>query len=208
MSGKRGARRWLRGHLSDPYVREANARGYRSRAAFKLLQLDDAERLLRPGAAVVDLGAAPGGWAQVAAERTAPGGTVLAVDLLEMAALPGVEFLRGDFTDPRVREALVARLPAGGAHLVMSDMAPNLSGMKDADQARAAELAGAALEFAGQVLAPQGAILLKLFHGRPMEDLVRQARERFRSVKVKKPQASRARSSEVYLLGRGADGIF
>ncbi len=208
MSGKRGTRRWLGRHLADTWVREAGARGYRSRAAFKLAQIDDAERLLRPGATVVDLGAAPGGWSQVAAERVGATGRVLAVDVLEMAPLPGVAILQGDFTDPAVRDALAGQLPDGGAHLVMSDMAPNLTGVKDTDQARAAELALAAMDFAVRALEPRGAILLKVFHGRSMQDLVREARGRFRSVKVRKPEASRARSAEVYLLGKGVSGIF
>jgi len=205
VSGKRGAKGWLRGHLSDTWVREANARGYRSRAAFKLAQIDDAEHLLQSGAAVVDLGAAPGGWSQVAAERVGRAGLVLAVDLLDMEALPGVDVMRGDFMDPNIRAGLLARLPARGARLVMSDMAPNLSGVRDADQARAAELGLLVLGFASEVLATDGAVLLKVFQGGSMQDVVDEARRRFRRVKIKKPQASRSRSSETYLLGR--DGI-
>lgn len=208
MSGKRGARRWLKGHLADPYVKQANAQGYRSRAAFKLVQLDAAQRLLRPGTRVVDLGAAPGGWSQVAARRVAPGGQVLAVDLLAMEPIDGVEFVCGDFTTPAVRAALRERLPARGVDLVMSDMAPNLSGVKENDQARAAELVIEALDFAATVLTREGAVLVKLFHGAAMQDLVARARQRFHTVKLSKPPASRARSAEVYLLGRGSDGVF
>lgn len=208
MSGKRSARRWLKGHLADPYVKQANAQGYRSRAALKLIQIDTAQRLLRPGTRVLDLGAAPGGWSQVAARRVAPGGQVLAVDLLEMEPIDGVEFVCGDFTTPHVRAALRERLPARGVDLVMSDMAPNLSGVKENDQARAAELVIEALEFAATVLTREGAVLIKLFHGAAMQDLVTRARQRFHTVKLSKPPASRARSSEVYLLGRGSDGVF
>lgn len=208
MSGKRSARRWLKGHLADPFVKQANAQGYRSRAAFKLVQIDAAQRLLRPGTRVVDLGAAPGGWSQVAARRVAPGGQVLAVDLLEMDPIDGVEFVCGDFTIPAVRAALRERLPDRGVDLVMSDMAPNLSGVKENDQARAAALVIEALDFAATVLTRDGAVLIKLFHGAAMQDLVAQARQRFRTVKLSKPQASRARSAEVYLLGRGSDGVF
>ena len=208
MSGKRGARRWIKGHLADTYVKQANAQGYRSRAAFKLVQLDAAQRLLRPGSRVVDLGAAPGGWSQVASQRVAPGGQVLAVDLIEMAPIDGVEFVCGDFTDPAVRAALRERLPSGGVDLVLSDMAPNLSGVKENDQARAAELVIAALDFAAAVLRRDGAVLVKLFHGGAMQELLAQARQRFRTVKLSKPPASRARSAEVYLLGRGGNGVF
>jgi 23S rRNA (uridine2552-2'-O)-methyltransferase len=208
VSGKRGARRWLKGHLADTYVKQANALGYRSRAAFKLVQLDAAQRLLRPGTRVVDLGAAPGGWSQVAAQRVAPGGQVLAVDLIDMAPLNGVEFVCGDFTDPAVRAALRERLPVDGVDLVLSDMAPNLSGVKENDQARAAELVVAALDFASEVLTRDGAVLVKLFHGAEMPDLLAQARQRFGSVKLSKPPASRARSAEVDLLGRGRNGVF
>jgi len=208
VSGKRGARGWLKGHLADPYVKQANAQGYRSRAAFKLAQLDAAQRLLRPGDCVVDLGAAPGGWSQVAAQRVAPAGRVVAVDLLEMDPIDGVEFVQGDFTHDAVRADLRARLPDRGVDLVMSDMSPNLSGVKDNDQARGAELVLAALDFAGTVLTPRGAVLVKIFHGGSMQELVAHARRRFRAVKLSKPPASRARSAEVYLLGQGGDGVF
>jgi 23S rRNA (uridine2552-2'-O)-methyltransferase len=208
VSGKRGAGKWLRSHLRDPFVREASARGYRSRAALKLIQIDDRQRLLRPGACVVDLGAAPGGWTQVAVERVGSRGRVVAVDLLDMAPVHGATVLRGDFTDPGVRAHLQAQLRGVPVDLVMSDMAPNLTGMKDADQARAGQLAAQALEFAVALLREQGAVLIKLFHGAGMEEVVAQARTQFRSVSVRKPPASRSRSAETYLLGRGPDGIF
>ena len=203
MSGKRGTRRWLRGHVNDAWVREAGARGYRSRAALKLVQIDDEHRLLAPGARVVDLGAAPGGWTQVAVERTRPGGLVLALDRLAMEPVPGAHALLGDFEDEGLRASLRERLAPGGADLVLSDIAPNLTGVKDTDQARAAELVRGVIEFAAQVLERDGALLVKVFHGAEFDAIGAQARARFRRVKVAKPRASRARSAETYLLARG-----
>ena len=208
MSGKGRSRRWLREHLADPYVREANAKGYRSRAAFKLAQLDDAEKLFRRGDTVLDLGSAPGGWSQVAAQRVGAGGQIVAIDLLDMAPLPGVHFVQGDFTDPQLRSAIMNKLGSPCARVVLSDMAPNLSGMKDTDQARASELAMQVLAFAHEVLQPQGRIVVKIFHGAAMAEIVREAQRLFRKVKVKKPHASRSRSAEAYLLGCAADGVF
>lgn len=203
MSGKRSARAWLRRHVSDTYVKEANARGLRSRAALKLEQIDDAERLLRGGLAVLDLGAAPGGWSQVAAERVGRKGCVVAVDLLAMAPIPGVRVVEGDFRDPAVREELVSLLPGGRADLVISDVAPNLTGVKVADQAAAAELVREGLELASDLMGDDGAVLFKIFHGASMEEVMRAARSRFRSIKTRKPPASRSRSTETYLVGRG-----
>ena len=208
MSGKGDTRRWLRGHLADPWVREANARGYRSRAAFKLAQLDDTEKLFKRGDSVLDLGSAPGGWSQVAAQRVGERGTVVAIDLLDMAAIPGVHFLQGDFTEQDMRAAMLAKLDSQRARVVLSDLAPNLTGMKDVDQARASDLAMQVLAFAHDILQPQGRIVVKIFHGGSMDGILREARRLFRNVKVKKPQASRARSAEVYLLGFGADSVF
>lgn len=208
MSGKGDTRRWLRGHLADPYVREANAKGYRSRAALKLAQLDDAEKFLKRGDTVVDLGSAPGGWSQIAAQRVGAQGKVIAIDLLEMAPLPGVQFVQGDFTDAKMHDAIVEMVDSTPVRVVMSDMAPNLTGMKDADQARAGELALEVLTFGHEILHPEGRIVVKIFHGGAMEEVLREARRLFRKVKVKKPQASRARSAEVYLLGTAADRVF
>lgn len=208
MSGKGDTRRWLREHLADPYVKEANAKGYRSRSALKLAQLDDAEKLFKRGDAVLDLGAAPGGWSQVASQRVGAGGTIVAIDLLDMAPLTGVHFLQGDFADPQMRIAMTDKFGSQRARVVLSDMAPNLTGMKDTDQARASELAMQVLEFAHEVLPPQGRVVVKIFHGAAMEEIVREARRLFHKVKVKKPQASRARSAEAYLLGSAADGVF
>ena len=164
-SRTKSSQQWLRRHVTDPYVRKAQAAGYRSRAAYKLLEIDAKDKLLRRGAKVVDLGAAPGGWAQVAAEKVKPGGAVIAVDLLEVAPIAGVTLLRGDFREPEVREAVVAALGGAKADLVLSDMSPNISGIASADQARAAQLADSALDFCRGHLAPDGAFLLKVFQG-------------------------------------------
>jgi 23S rRNA (uridine2552-2'-O)-methyltransferase len=208
MSGKGNTRRWLRDHLADPYVKEANAKGYRSRAALKLVQLDDAEKLFQRGGTVIDLGAAPGGWSQVAAQRVGAKGQVVAIDLLDMPAIPGVHFVQGDFTEQEMRDAIMTHINSAPIGVVLSDMAPNLTGMKDVDQARAAELALQALEFAHEVLQPKGRFVVKIFHGAEMEAIVREARRLFSNVKVKKPQASRSRSAEVYLLGSAPDSVF
>ncbi len=194
--------RWLRRHLADPYVKRSRAEGYRSRAAYKLLQIDARDRLLRPGAVVVDLGAAPGGWSQVAAQRLGARGRVIAVDVLEMAPVPGVRFVRGSFLDEAVRAAV--REAAGGlADAVLSDMMPELSGVAAADQARAAELVRAAIDFCRANLAPQGALLVKVFQGREFASLLGLLRRTFSSVRTRKPAASRGESRELYLLARG-----
>jgi 23S rRNA (uridine2552-2'-O)-methyltransferase len=192
-------KRWLRRHVTDPYVRQAKAQGYRSRAAFKLLELDSKERLLRPGATVVDLGAAPGGWSQVAAEKVKPGGRVIAVDLLGIAPISGVTALKGDF-----REApLVETLKGTKADVVLSDLSPNVSGIADVDQARALELALAALDFSRRSLKPEGVFLVKAFHGESYGELVARLKQGFSKVKAVKPSASRGESSETYLVARG-----
>jgi 23S rRNA (uridine2552-2'-O)-methyltransferase len=195
--------RWLEEHFSDPYVRRAQESGLRSRAAFKLEELDDAEKLLFPGAIVVDLGAAPGGWSQYAARRLGGKGRIFALDLLPMDAIAGVEFLQGDFREQKVLDALLAALGGRRADLVMSDMAPNISGVDVVDQARAADLEGLALDFARQVLAPEGALVMKVFQGAGFQELLAEARRTFGRVRMRKPEASRRRSSETYLVARG-----
>lgn len=200
MAKKRGSRNWMAEHVSDPFVKRAQQDGYRSRAAYKLLELDDKDRLFRPGMTVVDLGAAPGGWSQIAARRVVPGGTVVALDRLEMDPIDGVTVLQADFEEEAGLAALLAALPEGGAHLVLSDMAPNISGIRGADQARAAALAELALDLADRVLVPGGALAIKLFHGEGFDDWIREARARFGRVAVRKPDASRARSREVYAV--------
>lgn len=193
----------MREHVTDHYVKRAKQEGYRSRAAFKLLELDQRDRLLRPGMSVVDLGAAPGGWSQVAAAKVAPGGRVIALDLLEMPALPGVTFIRGDFSEAATLARLEQALQGRRVDLVMSDMAPNISGVGSADQARAMHLAELALDFAQDWLQPGGAFLVKVFQGAGFEAFLGAMRRRFKQVLSRKPKASRDRSSELYLLGKG-----
>lgn len=194
--------RWLARQDKDPYVKQARAAGYRARAAFKLLELDQKDRLLKPGLKVVDLGAAPGSWAQVAAEKVGDAGRVVALDILPMDPLPGVEVLQGDFREQEVLDQLEARV-GEKVDLVLSDMAPNLSGIQTADQARSMHLAELALDFAREWLAPNGRFVVKLFQGEGFDDFVREARATFKAVRIRKPKSSRRESREVYLVGDG-----
>lgn len=203
MTRTRTSNAWLREHVNDTYVQRAKAEGYRSRASFKLMEMDDRDRLIRPGEIVVDLGAAPGGWSQVAAQRLKGRGRVLALDLLEMVPLPGVDFLQGDFREEAVLHRFEAMLAGERVGLVLSDMAPNISGIPVSDQARVMHLAELGLEFARTWLKPDGAFLVKVFQGHGFNEFVGQMRETFRTVGTRKPDASRDRSPEVYLLGRG-----
>ena len=208
MAKNRFSKAWMHAHLNDPYVKLAQQRKYRSRAAFKLLEIDDQDRLIRPGMTVVDLGSAPGSWSQVLRERLAgPGGTVngriVAIDLLPMEPVDGVDFLEGDFRDDAVLAALEAKLGGQPVDLVVSDMAPNLSGVGLADAARMGHLAELALEFAVRHLKPGGALLIKCFHGSGYSQIVEAFKREFTTVAVRKPKASRAESAETYLLGRG-----
>jgi len=195
--------RWLREHFSDPYVKRARAEGARSRAVFKLEEIDQRERLLRPGSVVLDLGAAPGAWSQYAVRRVGAAGRVVASDILAMPSIAGVEFLQGDLREAAVLEALERTVGKGGVDLLLSDMAPNLSGMGEIDAPRAMYLAELALDLAQTVLKPGGAALIKLLQGAGFQELVAVARRRFDRVKFLKPQASRARSPELYLLASG-----
>ena len=198
----KSSKAWLQRHVTDAYVRQARAAGYRSRAAYKLLEIDQKDRLLKPGMRVLDLGAAPGGWSQVAGRKAGPRGRVVAIDLLEIAPMSQVEVLRGDLREPQARAA--AREALGGpADLVLSDLSPNLSGIPGVDQVRAAELAQLALEFAGEVLKPSGALLVKVFQGEAFDEVLAEARRAFQTVVVRKPGASRGESRETYLLARG-----
>jgi len=198
---------WMREHVTDSYVQRAKAEGWRSRAAFKLMEIDEwdkrGSRLLRPGRVVVDLGAAPGGWSQVAAKRVGSGGRVLAVDLLDMAPIPGVTFFKGDFNDEAVLRWLTLQLDGRPVDLVISDMAPNLSGIAAVDQARGVHLAELALEFAAGHLKPGGDFLVKIFQGQGFDAFRKAMTAVFEKVAVRKPKASRDRSSEVYLQGSG-----
>lgn len=199
----KSSQRWLQRHVADPFVRRARAAGYRSRAAFKLLEIDARERLLRPGTKVLDLGAAPGGWSQVAAARVAPGGVVVAVDLLEIAPISGVTVLKGDFSAPEVQDAITAALAGAKADLVLSDLSPNLSGIASADQARSAELLRAAIALCRRSLKPGGALLAKVFQGAEFGAVLAELKAAFREVRTRKPAASRGESRETYLLARG-----
>jgi len=193
---------WMHEHVTDPYVKKAQQDGYRSRAAYKLLEIDKRDNLLRPGMAVVDLGAAPGSWCQVAVQKMKKQGRVLAIDLLPVAPMPGVESLEGDFTDPAALTWLEEKLQSGRVDLVLSDMAPNISGVMLSDQARHYELCELALDFAVNWLKRDGAFLVKVFQGVGFEDFRAQMRQAFEQVLIRKPDSSRDRSTEVYLLGR------
>jgi 23S rRNA (uridine2552-2'-O)-methyltransferase len=203
MKRTKTSKAWMREHVNDPYVKRAQSEGYRSRAAYKLAQIAGRDKLLRPGMIVVDLGAAPGGWSQVAAQGVAPGGRVLAVDLLEMPALSGVTFIRGDFQGSDALAELERLLAGKAVDLVLSDMAPNITGIATVDQARAVGLAELALDFAINHLKPQGNFLVKVFQGDGFEEFIKALRGHFRQVLTRKPEASRSRSNEVYLLGKG-----
>jgi 23S rRNA (uridine2552-2'-O)-methyltransferase len=195
--------RWLAEHAADPYVKRAHEEGWRSRAAFKLEEIDKAERLVRPGMTIVDLGAAPGGWSQYVARALGGTGRVIALDVLEMPALPGVEFILGDFTEDAVLERLQASLGGGKVDFVLSDMAPNMMGISDVDHDRSMHLVDLAVDFAAHALRPGGNLLMKVFQGREFQPLVARLRKQFETVKLRKPKASRARSPEVYVLARG-----
>lgn len=190
-------------HLNDTYVQRANAEGYRARAAYKLMEIDERDHLLKPGRVVVDLGAAPGSWCQVARQRCGASGKVFALDLLPVEPIPGVDFLQGDFTEDAVLAELEARLAGAALDLVLSDMAPNLSGVATVDQARSIHLCELALDFAQRHLKPGGQFLVKVFQGEGFMEFRRAMEGVFLSVQVRKPKASRDRSAEVYLLGSG-----
>jgi 23S rRNA (uridine2552-2'-O)-methyltransferase len=195
--------RWLRRQSADPFVKRARQEGWRSRAVFKLEEIDRSEALLRPGGVCLDLGAAPGAWSQYAARRVGPKGRVVATDILPLPALAGVEFIQGDFREPEVFARIAQLLPQRQVDVVLSDMAPNLSGVDAIDQPRCAYLAELALEMAARVLKPGGDALIKVFHGAGSQELRQVARARFGRVKLLKPPASRVRSPEIYLLARG-----
>ncbi len=203
MKRTRTSKAWMHEHVTDPYVQRAKAEGFRSRAAFKLMEIDDRDHLIRAGEVVVDLGAAPGGWSQVAAQRMNGRGRVVALDLLEMDGLHGVQFIRGDFREECVLHQLEELLAGERVGLVLSDMAPNISGVPVSDQARIMHLAELGLDFCRHWLKPEGAFLVKVFQGYGYEDFVREMKQVFKTVTTRKPDASRDRSAEVYLLGKG-----
>jgi 23S rRNA (uridine2552-2'-O)-methyltransferase len=203
MSRSKSSSRWLREHFDDVYVKKAQAEGLRSRAVFKLEELIERDRLLKPGMRVVDLGAAPGGWSQLVRQRLGDSGTVVALDILPMQGIAGVDFIEGDFREEAVLRQLEERLGGQPVDLVLSDMAPNMSGVALADQIRAMDLAELALDFSRHWLKPGGAFLIKLFQGAGFDDYLRNLRAQFERVTMRKPKASRARSREVYALATG-----
>jgi 23S rRNA (uridine2552-2'-O)-methyltransferase len=203
MARSKSSRAWLKEHFDDPFVKKAQAEGMRSRAAYKLEELIERDRLLKPGMTVVDLGAAPGGWSQVARRMLGDAGRVLALDILEMPPIAGVDFVHGDFSQPEALSRLEALLGAAQADLVLSDMAPNMTGVAAVDQIRGMNLVELARDFAQQHLRPGGSFLLKLFQGVGSDAFLLDLRKRYEKVQVRKPKASRLRSSEVYVLATG-----
>lgn len=203
MARSKSSSAWLKRHVGDPYVRKAGAQGYRARSAFKLLEVLNREGLARPGDAVVDLGAAPGSWSQVLVQRVGTSGRVLALDVLDMAPIPGVTFIRGDFREKDVLRLLEATLEGRAVDLVVSDMAPNISGVRASDQARSIHLCELAVDFARTRLNPRGALLVKAFQGSGYPEFLAEMRRTFVTVASKKPDASRGESKEMYLLGKG-----
>ncbi|MGL4826695.1 MAG: 23S rRNA (uridine(2552)-2'-O)-methyltransferase RlmE [Vibrionaceae bacterium] len=195
--------RWLKEHFDDKYVKEAQKKGFRSRAIFKLDEIQGKDKLLRPGMTVVDLGAAPGGWSQYAAEQVGTHGVIIACDILPMDSLPGVSFLQGDFREEAVLNALLERIADKPVDMVMSDMAPNMSGNLVSDQARAMYLVDLALDMCQQVLVAGGSFIVKVFQGEGFDNYLAQVRTLFDTVKIRKPDSSRARSREVYIVATG-----
>lgn len=196
----------MKEHFDDKYVKQSQQDGFRSRASYKLIEMNDKDKLFRPAMRVVDLGAAPGGWSQVAAKLIGDKGTIVASDILEMAPIAGVDFIQGDFTEQEVYEAILAVIGDEKADLVISDMAPNMSGNSAVDQPQAMYLVELALDMAAQVLRPGGNFLVKVFQGEGFDDYLKAMRAQFTTVVTRKPDASRARSREVYLLGRQYKG--
>jgi 23S rRNA (uridine2552-2'-O)-methyltransferase len=201
MAKSKSSRRWLAEHFDDQYVKMSQQQGFRSRAAFKLIELDEKYRLIRKGMRVVDLGSAPGSWTQVVQRALGETGQILASDILPMDPLENVTFIEGDFTEDEPLALLEAELDGHNVDLVLSDMAPNMSGMGAVDQPRAMYLAELALAFAEQRLEPGGSFVVKVFHGEGFDDFVRETRSLFEKVQIRKPSASRPRSREVYILG-------
>lgn len=206
MPRSKSSSRWLREHFNDPYVKRAQSEGWRSRAVFKLEELIDRDHLLKPGMVIVDLGAAPGGWSQIARERLGETGRVVALDILPMQGIGGVEFIHGDFREDSVLKQLENLLDGAAVDLVLSDMAPNMSGMTAVDQPRSMHLVELAEEFAAAHLRAGGAFLTKVFQGEGFDDFVRRLRAGYERVSIRKPKASRARSPEVYALAVGKKG--
>jgi 23S rRNA (uridine2552-2'-O)-methyltransferase len=203
MARSKSSHRWLKEHFADEYVKRAQREGWRSRAVFKLEEIQEKDRILKPGMTVVDLGAAPGGWSQYALGKLGRDGAIVATDILPVEPLSGVEFVQGDFREEKVLEELLNRLKGREIDLVMSDIAPNISGMHAVDQPRAIYLAELAVDFADRVVRPGGDLLVKLFQGEGFDALLKDLRSRYDKVLIRKPKASRPRSREVYALARG-----
>jgi 23S rRNA (uridine2552-2'-O)-methyltransferase len=203
MGRSKSSHQWLKKHFDDEFVKRAQREGYRSRAVYKLDEIQQKDRILRPGAVVVDLGAAPGGWSQYAAETLGDKGRIIALDILPMEPLPGVEFLEGDFQEDEVLASLMELLGGATVNLVMSDMAPNISGMDAVDQPRSMYLVELAVDFAATVLGKGGDLLFKGFQGEGFDALLKDLRGQYRNVLIRKPKASRPRSREVYVLAKG-----
>jgi 23S rRNA (uridine2552-2'-O)-methyltransferase len=203
MARSKSSHRWLKEHFTDKYVKRAQKEGYRSRAAYKLIEIQEKDKLFRPGMVVIDLGAAPGGWSQLLIKWVQPKGRVIAIDILEMAPISQVEVLQGDFQDQAVIDQLKKQLGTDLVDVVISDMAPNTTGVRAVDQPRSMFLAELALDFALQVLRAEGNFLIKLFQGEGSESFIRMLRQHFKKVFIRKPSSSRSRSREIYLVGTG-----
>ncbi len=201
MKVSRTSKAWMQEHLNDEFVKRAQKEGYRARAAYKLIEIDDKDKLIKPSMTIVDLGSTPGSWSQVAVQRLKGNGKVIALDILDMTGIAGVEFIQGDFREEAVLKRLLEALNNKPVDLVIADMAPNISGVKDVDQAGATYLTELALEFCTDWLKPNGNFLVKVFIGAGFDDIVKTMRLHFEKVVTRKPKASRDRSSEVYLLG-------
>ncbi len=203
MSRSKSSRRWLQEHHSDPFVQQARREGYRSRAVYKLMELQEKDRLLRPGQFVIDLGAAPGGWSEYASQFVGDGGRLIAVDILPMDPIGDVDIIEGDFTEDAVFAQILERIDHRPVDLVLSDMAPNMSGIESVDQPKSMYLVELAFDLAREVLGTEGGFVVKMFQGEGFDPLVRDFRQTFRSVRFRKPKASRPRSREVYAVCRG-----
>jgi 23S rRNA (uridine2552-2'-O)-methyltransferase len=201
MKRTKTSKAWMQEHVNDPYVKLAQKDGYRARAAYKLLEIDDKDRLIKPGMVIVDLGSTPGSWSQVAIQRLKGNGRVIALDLLPMVGIPGVEFIQGDFREDAILEQLEETLGGKPIDLVISDMAPNITGITSVDQPNAVYLTELAVDFSLKWLKPEGNFLVKVFIGSGFEEIVKVMRESFEKVVTRKPKASRDRSTEVYLIG-------
>ncbi|MCJ8312341.1 MAG: 23S rRNA (uridine(2552)-2'-O)-methyltransferase RlmE [Saccharospirillaceae bacterium] len=206
MARSKSSNDWIQEHKYDQYVNKAKADGYRSRACYKLIEIQEKDKLIKPGMTVVDLGSAPGGWSQVAVKYVGDYGRVLASDILDMDSIAGVDFIKGDFTEESVYQSLLDYLGNNKADLVISDMAPNMSGMAAIDQPKSMYLIELAFEMAQNTLKPNGAFVAKIFHGEGFDEYIKSLRKRFKKVVIRKPDSSRARSKETYIVATGFTG--